>query len=183
MVSSLTLLHECLGWVNRRVWGVTYKLTHFFFYMSHSLDFRCTSGIPDTTLLCCIIFPQRFQVTCECWRTSCCRLCVLGSRVLQYNFDICDGCQPQSRQCEVCRFKLDWRGASSAFQLSHTQTKKMTLQVLTCFCVLEPHLVVLIFRLGWGPHGLQTPRGPVLTVCRRCDLSLLGKSQLSKTLL
>lgn len=63
---------------------------------------------------------------------------------------------------------------------SHTHRQSMTLRFLTCLRVLEPHLVILIFRLGWGPHGLQAPRGPVLTVCRRWDLSLLGKSQLSK---
>lgn len=45
---------------------------------------------------------------------------------------------------------------------------------LTCLCVLEPHLLVLIFGFGRGPHGLEAAGGPVLAVCWRRNLCLLA---------
>lgn len=55
-------------------------------------------------------------------------------------------------------------------------------EVLTCLGVFEPHLFFLIFRLGWGPHSLQTSWSPVLAVCRGCDLCLRGEKDTDRNI-
>lgn len=80
----------------------------------------------------------------------------------------------KENECDVCHYRLDRDDPLSAFLVLDVITGNTVerFEVLTCLGVPEPHLLLLIFSFGWGPHSLQPPRSSVLTVCRGRDLGL-----------
>lgn len=132
--------------------------TYFFLYDSQSrLSLYLWDSRHNTVLLLTLSLtshnlPQSFKVTRECWLVSCWWLC-FRLRVF------CRQCD----QCEVCHFKLDWRGPPSAFQLSHTDKHHAPVSYLPLYTWAppsHPHLSVWVGATrpadvpGSGPHCL-----------------------------